>query len=55
MAEKRSEFVGWQQKRGEPMTGTGQRVVVKPALKLQKEWQIGDGESDWGIISRVTK
>ena len=30
-----------------------QRVVVKRADA--KEWRTGDGESDWGMISRVTK
>ena len=33
---------------GIPMTDIGHK-------KLQKEWRTGDGESDWGMISRVTK
>ena len=27
---------------------------MKRQLKLQKEWRTIDGESDWGMISRVT-
>ena len=32
-----------------------QRVVVNGQFKSQKESCAGDGESDWGMISRVTK
>ena len=32
-----------------------QRVVVKLAVKVANEWRTGDAESDWGLISRVTK
>ena len=28
---------------------------MKLASKLQKEWRTLDGESDWGMISRVIK
>ena len=35
------------------MTGAWHRVVVTWADKVAKS--IADGESDWGIISRVTK
>ena len=32
-----------------------QRPVLKLAVRLQKEWRTGDGESDLAIISRVAK
>ena len=32
-----------------------QTVVVKRAVKVAKELRTRDEESDWGMISRVTK
>ena len=62
------KWVGWWLKREErlrngcreeigfPMTDTGHREWLgNGPLKLQKEWQNGNGESDWGMILRVTK
>ena len=49
VAEKRRTFEEWLQRRD--------RVTYDRnwQSKLQKEWRTGDGESDWGMISRVTK
>ena len=44
---------GFREEIGLPMIETGQRSGCEP--KLQKEWRTGDGESDWLMISRVTK
>ena len=32
-----------------------QKVVVKRAVKVEKEWRTDDGKSDWRMISRVTQ
>ena len=57
VAEKRRAFEEWLQRidRVTYDRYRAQRVAVKLAVKLQKEWRTGDGESDWGMISRVTK
>ena len=36
-------------------TYKAQRVVVKLVVQAAIEWRTGDGESDRGMISRVTK
>ena len=55
--EKRKAFEEWLQKRGSVTydRSRAQRVAVKLASKLEKEWRTGDGESDWRMISRGTK
>ena len=65
VAEKIKAFEQWLQKRDGVTYDRHQarRMVVKRAVKVEwridnnplKEWRIGDGESDWGIISRVIK
>ena len=57
VAEKRRAFDEWLQRRDKVTYDRyrAQRVAVKLAVKLQKEWRTGDEESDWGMISRVTK
>ena len=57
VAEKRRAFEEWLQRRDRVTYDRyrAQRMAVKLAVKLQKEWRTGDGESDLGIISRVTK
>ena len=57
MAEKRRAFEEWLQRRDRVTYDKyrAQRVVVKLAVKVEKEWRSGDGESDWGMISRGTK
>ena len=32
-----------------------QRAVMKQAVKIAQKWQIGNGESGWGMISSVIK
>ena len=57
VAEKRRAFEEWLQRRdiGLPMTDTGRREWLRNwQSKLQKEWRTGEGESDLGMISRVT-
>ena len=57
VAKKRRAFEEWLQRRDRVTYDRyrAQRVVVKLAVKLQKEWRTGDRESDWEMISRVTK
>ena len=57
MAEKRRAFEEWLQRRDRLTYDRyrTQRKVVKRAVKVLKRMQIGDGESDWEIILRVTK
>ena len=58
VAKTRRAFEGWLQRRDRVTYDRyrAQRVVLKLAQsKLQKEWRTGDGESDWGMISMVTK
>ena len=57
VAEKRRAFEEWLQRRDSVTYDRyrAQRVAVKLAVKLQNEWRTSDGESDWGMISRVTK
>ena len=57
VAEMRRAFGnGSREEIGLPMTDTGRREWLRNwQSKLQKEWRTGDGESDWGMISRVTK
>ena len=51
-AEKRRAFEEWLQRRNRV---TYDRYRVQRVAKLQKEWQTGDGESNWGMISMATK
>ena len=55
VAEKRRAFEKWLQRRDRVylLQIPVQKVVVKRAV--QNEWRTGDGESDWGMISRATK
>ena len=57
VAEKRRAFEEWLQRRDRVTYDRcrPQRVAVKLAVQAAKEWWTGDGESDWGMISRVTK
>ena len=57
VAKKRRAFEEWLQRRDRVTYDRyrAHRVAVKLAAKLQKEWPTGEGESDWGMISRVTK
>ena len=58
MEEKRRAFEEWLQRRDRVIYDRyrAQRVVVKRAVQVaKKEWRTGDGKSDWGMISRVTK
>ena len=57
VAEKRRAFEDWLQQRDRVTYGRyrAHRVAVNWQSKLQKECRTGDGESDWGMISRVTK
>ena len=57
VAEKRRAFEEWLQRRDRVTYDRyrGQRVAVKLAVQAAKKWLTGDGESDWGMISRVTK
>ena len=57
VAVKRRAFEEWFQKRDTVTYDRyrAQRVAVKCQSKLQREWRTGDGESDQGMISRVTK
>ena len=54
---KREEILrnGYREEIGLPMIDAGTERDCESHLKLQKEWRTGDGESDWGMISRVTK
>ena len=57
VAEKRRAFEEWHQRRDRVTDDIyrAQRVAVKLVVLAAKEWQSSDGESDWGMISRVTK
>ena len=57
VAEKRRDFEEWLQRRDRATYDRyrAQRVVVKRAVKVEKEWRSGDGESDWGMISGIIK
>ena len=57
VAEKRRAFEEWLQRRDRVTNDRyrAQRVAVKLAVQAAKEWRTGDGKSDWGMISRVTK
>ena len=57
VAEKRRAFEEWLTRRDRVTYDRyrAQRVVVKRALQVTKRLRTGDGESDWGMISRVTK
>ena len=55
---KRGELLrnGFRREIGLPMTDTGHRGWLRNGqFKLQKECRTGDGESDCGMMSRVTK
>ena len=57
MAEKRRTFEEWLQRRDRVTYDRylAQRVAVKLAVQAVKRMADCDGESDWGMISRVTK
>ena len=60
VAEKRRAFEKWLQRRDRVTYDRyrAQRVAVKRADRRPfhtKEWRTGDGESDYGMISMVTK
>ena len=57
VAEKRRAFEEWLQRRDRVTYDRcrAQRVAVKLAVQAAKERRTGDGESDWGMISRVKK
>ena len=59
VAKKRRAFEEWLQRRDRVTYDRyrAQKVAVKLAVQAakKKEWQTGDGESDCGMISRVTK
>ena len=57
VTKKKRAFEEWLQRRDRVIYDRylAQRVAVKLAVQLQKEWRTGYGESDWGMISRVTK
>ena len=56
-AEKRRAFEEWLQRRDGVTYDRyrAQRVVVEQEVQAAKRMGTGDGESDWGMISRVTK
>ena len=56
VAEKRRAYEEWLQRKDRVTHDRyrTQRVVVKLAVQVAKR-RTGDGESDWGMISRVTK
>ena len=58
MVEKLKAFEEWLQRRDMVAYGRylpAQKMVAKQAVKFAKEWRTGEGEIDWGMISRVTK
>ena len=57
VAEKRRAFEEWLQRRNRVFYDRyrAQRVAVKLGVQAAKRMATGDGESDWGMISRVTK
>ena len=57
VAEKRRAFEEWLQRRDRVTYDRYrvQRVVVKQAVQAAKRMATDDGESDWGMILRVTK
>ena len=57
VAEKRRAFKEWLQRRDRVTYYRywAQRVAVKLAVQAAKKCRTCDGESDWGMISKITK
>ena len=57
VAERRRAFEEWLQRRDRVTYDRyrAQRVVLKRAAQVAIRWRTGDGERDWGMISRLTK
>ena len=57
VAEKRRAVEEWLQRRDRVTYDRyrARSVVAKLAVLVANEWWTSDGESDWGMISRVTK